>query len=97
MPLGERRGGSAFTSTTAFRPIIGGGGSIANSGVNSTASTTTTTTDGERGDDEQSEAGDGERQGEGWENDADERDGTVYESGDVARADGEHGVECQGG
>ena len=43
MPLGERRGGSAFTSTTAFRPIIGGGGSIANSGVNSTASTTTTT------------------------------------------------------
>ena len=41
MPLGERRGGSAFTSTTAFRPIIGGGGSIANSGVNSTASTTT--------------------------------------------------------
>lgn len=44
MPLGERRGGSAFTSTTAFRPIIGGGGSISNSGVNSTASTTTTTT-----------------------------------------------------
>ena len=44
MPLGERRGGSAFTSTTAFRPIIGGGGSIANSGVNSTASTTTTAT-----------------------------------------------------
>jgi transcription factor HY5 len=43
MPLGQRRGGSAFTSTTAFRPIIGGGGSIANSGVNSSASTTTTT------------------------------------------------------